>query len=927
MLLTTNGFLAEFKDENVEKICEKIRDICLISDSELLLISEDGSVQIQDLHKKKLKTLKVNPLVLKQPKFISCSNSTLIDTNGQVWFDPEDLKVNEFLSGNTALNSVSGSDFTLVLVKKSTFSSQENSPEEALKCPLGLPLQKEDEQIVLRKKIIKESEEEGQEQEAKVERLAKSGIYINPSDALKFLSTQLSWIRESSEPQKPLNIAQEDQNQDQDQENPITKATSFVKETVSKLSKTFSIDKNLSDTIALGPIEASSQVSETVEASEPAKAFKIKGLSHRRSQSVTSFKSAPKKLEFAKKEDIFQREIWSWGKNSRGQLGQGDMLDRNQPSPIKELTGLGVVKIVSGTWHSLALTITGQVFGWGDNNLSQSCPQNNFGVCLTPKMINLPTGETASDIAANSNKSFVLTDIGNIYFFEERRLVKIEFLEENSVRKILAPDSNLICISISQDSLLPLKNFKALEKRFLYKMREMCKKVIEPLCTDSKICSEDVQEAKNRLLEISKTLIELLSESILNSWEFSRLEDCLNLSLVKKNDEFCKIFEAYSKSFCDILAGSCFEIEPESKMATVIGELLANLCHIHLSETSTHLEMLLLEPISQVDHYITCLRAIYLAGRNSEISLKSAEICEKLEKIVGNLEKVSKNSERDLKSLRRTQDFWDNAGSKLVQVLRKPKRRLILDSKECFLNISHATSFGKHWFLLFNDIFVHAGYASHLVHPLQTVWVENIDKKSAKNVENSENHEITLILPEETLVLTAPNHENKNEWIVSINRSIIETLGASDPSIKNFAPPILRHTSYNFYKLADTKGAVYEGAWLHGKLHGQGKFTWPDGRIYQGQFRQNQKHGVGKLQIPGNSIFEGQWKFDKFDGHGKISFANGDVYKGKKLWDNLYNSYLSTIFMQRLSQRWKTSWPRYDETRPFNGFWSLLVHW
>ena len=58
-----------------------------------------------------------------------------------------------------------------------------------------------------------------------------------------------------------------------------------------------------------------------------------------------------------------------------------------------------------------------------------------------------------------------------------------------------------------------------------------------------------------------------------------------------------------------------------------------------------------------------------------------------------------------------------------VPALKKPKRRLSLDSKECPLNMANSTAFGKHWFLLFNDIFVHAGYASHVVHNLQTLWI------------------------------------------------------------------------------------------------------------------------------------------------------------------------------------------------------------
>ena len=48
----------------------------------------------------------------------------------------------------------------------------------------------------------------------------------------------------------------------------------------------------------------------------------------------------------------------------------------------------------------IALTITGTVYGWGDNRLGQACPQFPLAVCSIPKPILLPIGEVASDIAA-----------------------------------------------------------------------------------------------------------------------------------------------------------------------------------------------------------------------------------------------------------------------------------------------------------------------------------------------------------------------------------------------------------------------------------------------------------------------------------------------------------------------------------------------
>lgn len=57
-------------------------------------------------------------------------------------------------------------------------------------------------------------------------------------------------------------------------------------------------------------------------------------------------------------------EVWSWGHNYFGQLGDGTNVDRT--APVKAL--LGNVKIIaSGMNYSLALDNSGTVWGWGDN--------------------------------------------------------------------------------------------------------------------------------------------------------------------------------------------------------------------------------------------------------------------------------------------------------------------------------------------------------------------------------------------------------------------------------------------------------------------------------------------------------------------------------------------------------------------------------
>ena len=59
-----------------------------------------------------------------------------------------------------------------------------------------------------------------------------------------------------------------------------------------------------------------------------------------------------------------QGNIWSWGSNFYGQLGDGTTKDHSKPTRICE----GVVAITAGYFHSLTLTLEGGVLSWGANS-------------------------------------------------------------------------------------------------------------------------------------------------------------------------------------------------------------------------------------------------------------------------------------------------------------------------------------------------------------------------------------------------------------------------------------------------------------------------------------------------------------------------------------------------------------------------------
>ena len=304
------------------------------------------------------------------------------------------------------------------------------------------------------------------------------------------------------------------------------------------------------------------------------------------------------------------------------------------------------------------MTITGQIYGWGENRQGQACPENTLPVCSIPKMISLPTGETASDISAFGDSTFILTDIGHIYVcgsFQDsngsRIIHKLELnkLDTNIstdvyVRKIFSSEEHIFG-SIMEDSFLPLSNFKALEKLFLNKMKQILKNVIEPLCENS-LKEEDktntITDCKISLYNTTLNLVAMIGQSVLNSLAVTHFEDCTCLGLIKTPQDFSKVLEDYTKVVCDCLAIECFSIDQDSKMYQSITEILENLCHIHHENGANDaLKLLLMEPTNQIEHYLTCLKAMVLAKRNAGADTESGPVCDTVDRVILQLKVIN----------------------------------------------------------------------------------------------------------------------------------------------------------------------------------------------------------------------------------------------------------------------------------------------
>ena len=116
--------------------------------------------------------------------------------------------------------------------------------------------------------------------------------------------------------------------------------------------------------------------------------------------------------------------VFSFGKNSYGQLGLGDQVERFEPTPITHdsLAGVKIIDIQAGRSNSILLSDSGDVYVMGNNN------NGYLGIgTITPDMLLVPTklthsnlnGYTISKIAAGGTHAFLLASNDTLFAFGE----------------------------------------------------------------------------------------------------------------------------------------------------------------------------------------------------------------------------------------------------------------------------------------------------------------------------------------------------------------------------------------------------------------------------------------------------------------------------------------------------------------------------
>ncbi|MCL2051342.1 MAG: Ig-like domain-containing protein [Lachnospiraceae bacterium] len=102
--------------------------------------------------------------------------------------------------------------------------------------------------------------------------------------------------------------------------------------------------------------------------------------------------------------------VWAWGNNSSGQLGDGTTINRASPQQVPGLSD--IVAISAGVEHSLALDSDGSIWAWGNNGSGRLGDGTTLNRLSPVKLSGI---SDVTGISAGRAHSIAITNLGSIF--------------------------------------------------------------------------------------------------------------------------------------------------------------------------------------------------------------------------------------------------------------------------------------------------------------------------------------------------------------------------------------------------------------------------------------------------------------------------------------------------------------------------------
>jgi alpha-tubulin suppressor-like RCC1 family protein len=111
-------------------------------------------------------------------------------------------------------------------------------------------------------------------------------------------------------------------------------------------------------------------------------------------------------------------KVYGWGDNQYGQLGDGSAQSKPEPTAtvLTALAGKTVSFLsATGGYHSFVITTDGLLFGWGRNDLGQLGDGTQISKLTAVPILGLLTGKTITNVVSGADHTIVYTTESKAY--------------------------------------------------------------------------------------------------------------------------------------------------------------------------------------------------------------------------------------------------------------------------------------------------------------------------------------------------------------------------------------------------------------------------------------------------------------------------------------------------------------------------------